>query len=1004
MALCAVSLRGAMPGRAVPVAARVRGGIPRAVHTRVIPGRRSLTVLHGVRPSGAESRPLKPASALRRRAVGTRHYHAPSRKGSSGQSFQINANSETVTASVGTKKKVGKVAAPGGIPLVFRDGNLETGAGIRILSNLGDCFSVREGEDGTEAMIFDLDASERSSQIDVPLGKLECQRHLSAGRCKLWWMTPEFGTGATGVPPETQFLLTELEEGGPYALIVPLISDCRFRGTLRPPPNGHDAETVWLRMESNSESVAASSIENTVLVQASWDLYGLVDQAVALAASYSGGSKPLSEKVLPPSVDVFGWCTWDAFYSRVSAKGIREGLQSLINGGIPPKLLVIDDGWQQTDIDEEQKKMFGDDNILMEEVVEAERQALLAEASALASKEAGSAAASATMSLAFVEDEEDAQERKRQIVQSIEEMSDLPRETKDVQPWLQKVKNFIGAGFDNVLGWALGLGEAAFIKFYQRFIDPAPPGSRPVKFFTWVANGPLRMPMLQFYMATGDFTKRLTDVTANSKFATPLSGPKSQGVSSNLRAVVDSLKLDFAVQYVYCWHGLPGYWGGISPESPSMQKFNPRVLPGKATPGVLEVEPSMAWGPSALAGVGVVDDHEAMYEAMHEYLAREGIDGVKVDCQAGIGLIPCSDGTPAKSAAYQYSLEKSVKKHFPGNHIINCMCHSSENFFRFLDSSVARACDDFYPMDRASHTTHIANSAYNSVFLGALVQPDWDMFQSEHPANLLHAAARAVSGGAVYVSDKPGKHNFDLLRRLVLPDGTVLRANLPGRPTVDTVFCDVMRDGKSLLKVWNRNNCSGVVGVFNVQGSSWDRTRRKYFTHDESPPTLSTAVRVRDVDGYGRQDAAGECEYIAYCSNSGRLERLTEHPSSALEVELLSAGSEVVTLVEVGKLGGVEFAPIGLTGMLNPGGAVLSLSSRLVKKAPTFAVHYRGCGDFTAVTSAPPAHCMLLPEGSNTPVELKCYYDPGNSTARVDVPVVEGLRGELLFSFPPNQN
>jgi hypothetical protein len=43
-------------------------------------------------------------------------------------------------------------------------------------------------------------------------------------------------------------------------------------------------------------------------------------------------------------------------------------------------------------------------------------------------------------------------------------VSDLPRETKDVQPWLQKVKNFIGAGFDNVLGWALGLGEAAFIK------------------------------------------------------------------------------------------------------------------------------------------------------------------------------------------------------------------------------------------------------------------------------------------------------------------------------------------------------------------------------------------------------------------------------------------------------------------------------------------------------------------------------------------------------------
>jgi hypothetical protein len=89
----------------------------------------------------------------------------------------------------------------------------------------------------------------------------------------------------------------------------------------------------------------------------------------------------------------------------------------------------------------------------------------------------------------------------------------------------------------------------------------------------------------------------------------------------------------------------------------------------------------------------------------------------------------------------------------------------------------------------------------------------------------------------------------------------------------------------------------------------------------------------------GGRDAAGECEYIAYCSNSGRLERLTEHPSSALEVELLSAGSEVVTLVEVGKLGGVEFAPIGLTGTAvlngastqpNPRGSPLKVVVRAV--------------------------------------------------------------------------
>lgn len=40
-----------------------------------------------------------------------------------------------------------------------------------------------------------------------------------------------------------------------------------------------------------------------------------------------------------------------------------------------------------------------------------------------------------------------------------------------------------------------------------------------------------------------------------------------------------------------------------------------------------------------------------------------------------------------------------------------------------------------------------------------------------------------------------------MLRRLVLPDGGVLRALLPGRPTRDSIFADVLRDGDSLLKV-----------------------------------------------------------------------------------------------------------------------------------------------------------------------------------------------------------
>ena len=88
----------------------------------------------------------------------------------------------------------------------------------------------------------------------------------------------------------------------------------------------------------------------------------------------------------------------------------------------------------------------------------------------------------------------------------------------------------------------------------------------------------------------------------------------------------------------------------------------------------------------------------------------------------------------------------------------------------------------------------------SSLFL-LWLQPDWDMFHSKHPAALLHATARVISGSGIYVSDKPGAHDFDLLRRLVLPDGSVLRPKLPGRPTKDILFSDVLKDNKTLLKV-----------------------------------------------------------------------------------------------------------------------------------------------------------------------------------------------------------
>jgi raffinose synthase len=56
-------------------------------------------------------------------------------------------------------------------------------------------------------------------------------------------MTPEWGSAAKDLPPETQFLLLQLSPSGPYAVILPLIDSDTYRATLRPPRSSPTSST-----------------------------------------------------------------------------------------------------------------------------------------------------------------------------------------------------------------------------------------------------------------------------------------------------------------------------------------------------------------------------------------------------------------------------------------------------------------------------------------------------------------------------------------------------------------------------------------------------------------------------------------------------------------------------------------------------------------------------------------------------------------------------------------
>lgn len=101
---------------------------------------------------------------------------------------------------------------------------------------------------------------------------------------------------------------------------------------------------------------------------------------------------------------------------------------------------------------------------------------------------------------------------------------------------------------------------------------------------------------------------------------------------------------------------------------------------------------------------------------------------------------------------------------------------------------VLRTSDDFYPGVIGSHSFHVYVNTLNQILFSCLdVAPDWDMFQTHDSVyGPLHAFARAFSGGAVFLTDIPGKHRIETLKNLAVPvvNSAALHTILPDHPAV----------------------------------------------------------------------------------------------------------------------------------------------------------------------------------------------------------------------------
>ncbi|XP_075491159.1 LOW QUALITY PROTEIN: putative galactinol--sucrose galactosyltransferase 2 [Primulina tabacum] len=739
------------------------------------------------------------------------------------------------------------------------DGNLVV-HGKTILTGVPDNIVLTPGSGvGLVAGAFIGATTSHSKSLHVfPVGALEGVRFMCLFRFKLWWMTQRMGTCGKDIPLETQFMLVESKdtcegerEDAPtiYTVFLPLLEG-QFRAVLQ----GNEKNELEICLESGDNAVETNQGLHLVYMHAGTNPFEVINQAVKAVEKYLQTFQHREKKKLPSFLDWLGWCTWDAFYTDVTAEGVEEGLNSLSQGGTPPRFLIIDDGWQQIG-----SEVKDDSNCVVQE----------------------------------------------------------------------------GA----------------------------------------------------------QFASRLTGIKENTKFQ---KNGKNNETEPGLKVVVRDAKKHHNIKHVYVWHALAGYWGGVQPAGPGMEHYDTALAYPVQSPGVLGNQPDLVMDSLAVHGLGLVHPKKVFdfYNELHAYLASCGVDGVKVDVQNIIETLGAGHGGRVSlTRSYHQALEASISRNFPDNGCIACMCHNTDGIYSAKQTAVVRASDDFYPRDPASHTIHISSVAYNTIFLGEFMQPDWDMFHSLHPAAEYHAAARAVGGCAIYVSDKPGNHNFELLKKLVLPDGSVLRAQLPGRPTLDCLFVDPARDGTSLLKIWNVNKCSGLVGVFNCQGAGWCKTAKKTRIHDASPGTLTALFQVTDVDTLS-QIAGSDWNGVAivYAHKSGEIILLQKAQSlpvtlKALEYELFHFCPVKIIATDV------SFAPIGLLGMFNSGGAVEQFDFQKAPEcdspaAATVTLKVRGSGLFGVYCSQRPQKCIM--DGMDAEFNYKA--ETGLVTLFIPVPEEEMYR------------
>ena len=408
---------------------------------------------------------------------------------------------------------------------------------------------------------------EPSDRLMNSLGSFTGRDFLSIFRFKTWWSTMWVGNSGSDLQMETQWVQFDVPEISSYVIIIPIIEG-GFRSALHPGSDGH----VMICAESGSTQVKASKFDAIAYVHVSDNPYNLMKEAYSALRVHLNTFRLLEEKTVPNIVNKFGWCTWDAFYLTVEPAGIWHGVNDFVEGGVSPRFLIIDDGWQSINLDGENPNE-DTKNLVLGGTQMTARLHRLDECEKFRKYKGGSMLGPDAPSF-------DPKKPKMLISKAIE----LEHAEKDRDKAIQ-------SGVTDLSGF-----EAKILKFKQELNE----------------------------MFGGEESSNVSSQEGCGSCSCKAETYGMKAFTRDLRAKFKGL------DDIYVWHALCGAWGGVRPGSTHLSA---KVVPCKVSPGLDGSMTDLAVVKIIEGGIGLVhpDQSEDFYDSMHSYLAKVGITGVKVD-------------------------------------------------------------------------------------------------------------------------------------------------------------------------------------------------------------------------------------------------------------------------------------------------------------------------------------------------------------------------------------